>query len=178
MNWALLILAPILGSALLAGVAFLIARVANTPLEIVAESSGLSSSQNSLLFPNWAIWSYFLIYVGFLCLHFILARSFELPARNWPVFATVVTIGIVGLVYYSRILISLEPGKLRSVAVLMAAGCAGALTLGAIGLFMTFTSQTPKPNKASLSTPAPPSVRSVMTVQSQTYSRSLALGQV
>lgn len=42
----------------------------------------------------------------------------------------------------------------------------------------TMVSDEPKANKASLSTPAPPRVQSVMTVQPSTRCRSLALGQV
>jgi hypothetical protein len=43
---------------------------------------------------------------------------------------------------------------------------------------VTGTSMEPNANKASLSTPAPPRVQSVMTIQPSTHSRCLALGQV
>ena len=178
MNWPILIFAPIFGAALIAGVAFLIARLVKGPLEIVAESSQLSDSENGLLFPRWSVWFYFLTYLAFLLLHFIWNRSFELPEQNWPAFATAAIVGVTGVVYYSCVLTSSKPGKFRRVTLLMTAVCAAATIVGVVTLILTSNLLKQKPNKASISTPDPWRVESITTIQPLTQKSESTLGQV
>ena len=151
MNMAILILGPILGAALIAAGAFLIARVVKGPVEIIAESSKLSKSEDRRLFPPWIVWFYVAAALGFLSLHFLINRSFQPPDPNWPLFATTVIVGLAGIVHFLRLHLSSEPGRLRRVSLLMTAFSAALMIFGAIVLFLFCTEQKTEPEHGSTS---------------------------
>ncbi len=155
MNLAILILGPILGAALIAGGALLIARVVKGPVEIIAESSELSKSEDKRLFPPWIVWLYVGACMGFSSLHFLVNRSFQPPDPNWPLFATTLIVGLAGIVHFLRLLLSSESDRFRRVSLLMTAVSAALMIFGAIVLILFCTEQKPKPNVRSEATASP-----------------------